>query len=80
MMAALVASALMEVDWFQYQVPLGFVGPGKKSLISVCTFGLIPADPAAGVLGIVPLDKVAVAGFLQNFVDSDLDCLCVLLS
>ena len=24
---------------------------------------------------IVPLDKVAVAGFLQDFVDSDLDCL-----
>ena len=54
---------------------MGSVGPGKKSLISVCTFGLIPADPAAGVLGIVPLDKVAVAGFLQGLVDSDLDCL-----
>ena len=74
-MAALAASALMEVDWFQYQVPLGFVGPGKKSLISVCTFGLIPADPAAGVLGIVPLDKVAVAGFLQGLVGSNPDCL-----
>ena len=54
---------------------MGSVCPGQKCLISLCSVHLDPSDPTAGVLGIVPLDKVAVAGFLQDFVDSDLDCL-----
>ena len=54
---------------------MGSVCPGQKCLISLCAVHLVPSDPAAGVLGIIPLDKVAVAGFLQNFVDSDLNCL-----
>ena len=52
------------------------VCPGQKRLVTVCALCLFPADPAACVLGVVPLDKVAVAGLLQDFVDCDGDSAC----
>ena len=67
------AVAVEDIGLHDGRTGMRSVCPGKECLVALCIGDLVPGNPAAGVLGIVPLGKMAVAGLFQGFVNSNPD-------